>query len=73
MVVVYDTESDMQRTDVIVELGRDLSTQLDCPILAVLNHEEETRFPQEKPGSESFGRVPEVKGLRLRHEPTARR
>ena len=41
MVVIYDAECDQQNADVIVALGRDLSAALACPILGVLNHDDD--------------------------------
>ena len=41
MVVVYDAESDEQKTDVIDRLGRDLSATFDCAVIAVLNHDDD--------------------------------
>ena len=41
MVVVYDAESDEQRTEVIDQLGRDLSATFNCHVLAVLNHDDD--------------------------------
>ena len=40
-VIVLDEESDEQDQDIITELAADLSTALDCPVLAVLNHDDD--------------------------------
>ena len=39
-VVVFDKESDSQNSHVIAQLGADLSRTLDCPVLAVINHDD---------------------------------
>jgi hypothetical protein len=40
-VVVYDEESDSQDQDVITELAQRLSDELNCTVLAVLNHDDD--------------------------------
>jgi hypothetical protein len=40
-VVVYDEESDQQDWSVITDLGSQLSGELKCPVLAVLNHDDD--------------------------------
>lgn len=40
-VVVFDEESDEQNGEVIAELASQLSGQLRCPLLAVLNHDDD--------------------------------
>jgi len=39
-VVVFDEESDQQDFEVIAELASRLSSAFDCPLLAVLNHDD---------------------------------
>ncbi len=41
MVVISDAECDEQKTEVINQLGRDLSATLNCPVLAFLNHDDD--------------------------------
>lgn len=45
-VVVFDEESDSQDPDVITQLGAHLSSRLRCPVLAVLNHDDDVLFYQ---------------------------
>ena len=40
-VVVFDQMSDSQEQDAIVELGKRLSRELQCVVLAVLNHDDD--------------------------------
>lgn len=40
-VVVFDEESDEQNTEVITQLASQLSRELRCPLLAVLNHDDD--------------------------------
>lgn len=40
-VVVFDEESEEQNTDVITSLASRLSRELRCPVLAVLNHDDD--------------------------------
>lgn len=40
-VVVFDEESDEQDTEIITELASRLSRELRCPVLAVLNHDDD--------------------------------
>lgn len=40
-VVVFDEQSDNQDTQVIAELGSDLSCKFNCPVFAVLNHDDD--------------------------------
>ena len=40
-VVVFDEESDEQNTEVITGLTSRLSCELRCPVLAVLNHDDD--------------------------------
>ena len=40
-VVVFDEESDEQNSEVIAELAAKLSGNLNCPLLAVLNHDDD--------------------------------
>lgn len=39
--VVYDEAADSQEQETVMELGRLLSSQLDAPVLAVLNHDDD--------------------------------
>jgi hypothetical protein len=45
-VVVFDEASDEQDTEVIAELGTHLSRELQCPVLAVLNHDDDILWYQ---------------------------
>jgi hypothetical protein len=45
-VVVFDEESDLQSAEVIAKLGSHLSIALGCPVLAVLNHDDDILFYQ---------------------------
>ena len=40
-VMVFDEESDSQNAEVMFNLGAELSGQLECPVLAVLNHDDD--------------------------------
>ncbi len=45
-VVVFDEESDEQNWEIIAELGSRLSGQFQCPLLAVLNHDDDILWYQ---------------------------
>lgn len=45
-VVVFDHASDSQEEAIISELGKDLSSKLKCPLLAVLNHDDDILWYQ---------------------------
>src|SRR5262245_28249420 len=45
-VVVFDEESDSQDSHAIAQLGAHLSQTLNCPVLAVLNHDDDILFYQ---------------------------
>lgn len=45
-VVVFDEESDTQNSEVISELGANLSSELNCPVLAVMNHDDDILWYQ---------------------------
>lgn len=45
-VVVFDEESDEQNTDVITGLASQLSRELSCAVLAVLNHDDDILWYQ---------------------------
>lgn len=45
-VIVFDEESDEQNDEVIAELASQLSGQLRCPLLAVLNHDDDILWYQ---------------------------
>lgn len=45
-VVVFDEESDEQNGEIIAELASRLSAQLHCPLLAVLNHDDDILWYQ---------------------------
>lgn len=45
-VVVFDEESDQQNHEVIAELASELSGQLNCPLLAMLNHDDDILWYQ---------------------------
>jgi hypothetical protein len=45
-VVVFDEESDEQNPEVIAELASRLSGELQCPLLAVLNHDDDILWYQ---------------------------
>ena len=44
-VVVFDEASDEQNQEVITELAARLSREFDCPVLAVLNHDDDIYEP----------------------------
>src|ERR1700722_105533 len=45
-VVVFDEESDQQNSEIIAELAARLSTGFGCPLLAVLNHDDDILWYQ---------------------------
>jgi hypothetical protein len=45
-VVVFDEESDGQNPEVIVDLAPRLARELDCPVLAILNHDDDILWYQ---------------------------
>ncbi|HVA51091.1 MAG TPA: hypothetical protein VNH11_32420 [Pirellulales bacterium] len=51
-VVVFDEQSDDQDPDAISRLGERLSRQFDCPVLAVLNHDDDILWYQLYVGGE---------------------
>ena len=51
-VVVFDEQSDDQDSSVITELGSKLSRELQCPVLAVLNHDDDILWYQLHLGGE---------------------
>src|SRR5215218_7536913 len=51
-IVVFDEASDAQDTKVITQLGIRLSTELGCPVLAVLNHDDDVLWFQVFEGGE---------------------
>jgi hypothetical protein len=51
-VVVFDQESDEQNQQVIAEMGSWLSSELRCPLLAVLNHDDDILWYQLYDGGE---------------------
>ena len=45
-VVVFDEECDEQDMELIATVGKELSGKLDCPVLAVLNHDDDVLWYQ---------------------------
>jgi hypothetical protein len=45
-IVVYDEESDEQNTDIIAKLASKLSKEFKCPLLAILNHDDDILWYQ---------------------------
>jgi hypothetical protein len=45
-VVVFDEQSDDQNSEIISDLAHDLSSELRCPVLAVMNHDDDILWYQ---------------------------
>ena len=45
-IVVYDEQSDDQDSSVVSQLGARLSGALNCPVLAIINHDDDVLFYQ---------------------------